>query len=163
MENQKVIEALQEKFPQAVVEVSAQFGDDTLVIQKDALLEIMDFIYQKPYEFTMLLDLTCVDYMGDTPRYQMVYHVSSLAHSLRLRLKAAVEEGDLTIDSLTGRWKNANWLEREVYDMFGIRFNRHPDMRRLFMYEGFEGHPLRKDYPLRKRQPCIQLRQTDDD
>ncbi len=163
MENQKVIEALQEKFPQAMVEVSAQFGDDTLVIQKDVLLEIMDFIYQKPYEFTMLLDLTCVDYMGETPRYQMVYHVSSLAHNLRLRLRAAVEEGDLTIDSLTGRWKNANWLEREVYDMFGIRFNRHPDMRRLFMYEGFEGHPLRKDYPLRKRQPCIQLRQTDDD
>lgn len=163
MENQKVIEALQEKFPQAVVEVSAQFGDDTLVIQKDALLEIMDFIYQKPYEFTMLLDLTCVDYMGETPRYQMVYHVYSLAHNLRLRLKAAVEEGDLTIDSLTGRWKNANWLEREVYDMFGIRFNRHPDMRRLFMYEGFEGHPLRKDYPLRKRQPCMQLRQTDED
>lgn len=163
MENQKVIEALQEKFPKAVVELSAQFGDDTLVIQKDALLEIMDFIYQKPYEFTMLLDLTCVDYMGETPRYQMVYHVSSLAHNLRLRLKAAVEEGDLTIDSLTGRWKNANWLEREVYDMFGIRFNRHPDMRRLFMYEGFEGHPLRKDYPLRKRQPCIQLRRTDDD
>ncbi len=163
MENQKVIEALQENFPQAVVEVSAQFGDDTLVIQKDALLEIMDFIYQKPYEFTMLLDLTCVDYMGETPRYQMVYHVSSLTHNLRLRLKAAVEEGDLTIDSLTGRWKNANWLEREVYDMFGIRFNRHPDMRRLFMYAGFEGHPLRKDYPLRKRQPCIQLRQIDDD
>lgn len=163
MENQKVIEALQEKFPQAVVEVSAQFGDDTLVIQKDALLEIMDFIYQKPYEFTMLLDLTCVDYMGETPRYQMVYHVYSLAHNLRLRLKAPVEEGDLTIDSLTGRWKNANWLEREVYDMFGIRFNRHPDMRRLFMYEGFEGHPLRKDYPLRKRQPCMQLRQTDED
>lgn len=163
MENQKVIEALQEKFPKAVVELSAQFGDDTLVIQKDALLEVMDFIYQKPYEFTMLLDLTCVDYMGETPRYQMVYHVSSLAHNLRLRLKAAVEEGDLTIDSLTGRWKNANWLEREVYDMFGIRFNRHPDMRRLFMYEGFEGHPLRKDYPLRKRQPCIQLRRTDDD
>ena len=163
MENQKVIEALQEKFPQAVVEVSEQFGDDTLVIQKDALLEIMDFIYQKPHEFTMLLDLTCVDYMGETPRYQMVYHVSSLTHNVRLRLKAAVEEGDLTIDSLTGRWKNANWLEREVYDMFGIRFNRHPDMRRLFMYAGFEGHPLRKDYPLRKRQPCIQLRQIDDD
>jgi NADH-quinone oxidoreductase subunit C len=163
MENQKVIEALQEKFPKAMVDVSAQFGDDTLVIQKDALLEIMDFIYQKPYEFTMLLDLTCVDYIGETPRYQMVYHVSSLAHNLRLRLKAAVAEGDLTIDSLNGRWKNANWLEREVYDMFGIRFNRHPDMRRLFMYEGFEGHPLRKDYPLRKRQPCIQLRQTDDD
>jgi len=111
----------------------------------------------------MLLDLTCVDYMGETPRYQMVYHVFSISHNLRLRIKASVGEGDLTIDSLTGLWKNANWLEREVFDMFGIRFNRHPDMRRLFMYEGFEGHPLRKDYPLRKRQPCVQLRQTDDD
>ncbi len=163
MENQKVIEALQQKFSQAVVDVSAQFGDDILVIRKEALLEIMDFLIQKPYEFSMLLDLTCVDYMGETPRYQMVYHVFSMSHNLRLRLKASVGEGDLTIDSLTGLWKNANWLEREVYDMFGIRFNRHPDMRRLFMYEGFEGHPLRKDYPLRKRQPCVQLRQTDDD
>jgi len=163
MENQKVIEALQEKFSEAVVEVSAPFGDDTLMIQKHALLEIMDFLYQKPYEFTMLLDLTCVDYLGETPRYRMVYHVFSLAHNLRLRIKAAVGERDMTIDSLTGLWRNANWLEREVYDMFGIRFDRHPDMRRLFMYEGFEGHPLRKDYPLRKRQPCIQLRQTDDD
>ncbi|MGB2906818.1 MAG: NADH-quinone oxidoreductase subunit C [Candidatus Aminicenantaceae bacterium] len=163
MENQKVIEALQQKFSQAVVDVSAQFGDDILVIRKEALLEIMDFLVQKPYEFSMLLDLTCVDYMGETPRYQMVYHVFSMSHNLRLRLKASVGEGDLTIDSLTGLWKNANWLEREVYDMFGIRFNRHPDMRRLFMYEGFEGHPLRKDYPLRKRQPCVQLRQTDDD
>ncbi|MFA9453970.1 MAG: NADH-quinone oxidoreductase subunit C, partial [Candidatus Aminicenantaceae bacterium] len=159
----KVIEALQQKFSQAVVDVSAQFGDDILVIRKEALLEIMDFLVQKPYEFSMLLDLTCVDYMGETPRYQMVYHVFSMSHNLRLRLKASVGEGDLTIDSLTGLWKNANWLEREVYDMFGIRFNRHPDMRRLFMYEGFEGHPLRKDYPLRKRQPCVQLRQTDDD
>jgi len=163
MENKKVIEALQQKFPQAVVGVSSQFGDDILIVRKESLLEIMDFLIQKPYAFTMLLDLTCVDYLGETPRYQMVYHVFSLAHNLRLRFKAAVGESDMTIDSLTGLWKNANWLEREVFDMFGIRFNQHPDMRRLFMYEGFEGHPLRKDYPLRKRQPCVQLRQTDDD
>ena len=117
MENQKVIEALQEKFPEAVVEVSAQFGDDTLVIQKKALQEIMDFLYPKPYEFTMLLDLTCVDYMGETPRYQMVYHVYSMTHSLRLRIKAAVGEGDLTIDSLE---------ERELAGERGVRHVRHP-------------------------------------
>jgi NADH-quinone oxidoreductase subunit C len=163
MENKKVIEALLQKFPEAVVEVSSQFGDDILIFHKESLLEIMDFLVKKPYEFTMLLDLTCVDYLGKIPRYQMVYHVFSLSHNLRLRFKAAVGEKDMTIDSLAGVWKNANWLEREVYDMFGIRFNGHPDMRRLFMYEGFEGHPLRKDYPLRKRQPCVQLRQTDDD
>jgi NADH-quinone oxidoreductase subunit C len=163
MENKKVIEALQQKFPEALVDVSSQFGDDILVIQKGSLLEIMDFLVKKPNEYAMLLDLTCVDYLGESPRYQMVYHVFSLTHNLRLRIKVSVGEKDMTIDSLAGMWKNANWLEREVFDMFGIRFNGHPDMRRLFMYEGFEGYPLRKDYPLRKRQPCVQLRQTDDD
>jgi NADH-quinone oxidoreductase subunit C len=163
MENQKVIEALQQQFPEGILEVSAPLGDDTLLIRKQALGDLVDFLYQTPYEFTMLLDLTCVDYLGHIPRYQMVYHLFSLTHNRRLRIKADIEEPDLTIDSLTGVWRNANWLEREIFDMFGIRFSGHPDLRRLFMYEGFEGHPLRKDYPLRKRQPCIPMRQNDDD
>ncbi len=163
MENQKVIEALQKQFPDAILEVTATLGDDTLLIRKQALGELVDFLYQKPFEFTMLLDLTCVDYLGQAPRYQMVYHLFSLVQNLRLRIKANVEELDLAIDSLTRIWRNANWLEREIYDMFGISFSGHPDLRRLFMYEGFEGHPLRKDYPLRKRQPCIPVRQNDDD
>jgi len=163
MENQKVIEALQKQFPDAILEVTAPLGDDTLLIRKQALGELVDFLYQKPFEFTMLLDLTCVDYLGQAPRYQMVCHLFSLVQNLRLRIKANVEEPDLAIDSLTRIWRNANWLEREIYDMFGISFSGHPDLRRLFMYEGFEGHPLRKDYPLRKRQPCIPVRQNDDD
>jgi NADH-quinone oxidoreductase subunit C len=163
MENQSVIEALQQKFADAILEVSSQFGDSFLRIRKDALPAVCEFLLKEPYKFTMLLDLTCVDFKGKTPRYEMVYHLFSLTHLLRLRFKAGVAEGDLTIDSLTSLWKNANWLEREVYDMFGIRFNGHPDMRRLFMYDGFEGHPLRKDYPLRKEQPRIKLRQINDD
>lgn len=163
MENQSVIESLQQKFADAILEVSEQFGDSVLRIRKESLPAICEFLYKKPYEFTMLLDLTCVDYKGATPRYEMVYHLFSLTRLLRLRFKAGVAEGDLTVDSLTGLWKNANWLEREVFDMFGIRFNGHPDMRRLFMYDGFEGHPLRKDYPLRKGQPRIKLRQINDD
>ncbi len=163
MENKTVIEDLKQNFPDAFLEIFSQFGDDILIIRKEALTSIMDFLNKKPYEFTMLIDLTCVDYLGREERYEMVYHLFSMPHNLRLRFKASVAEGDLTIDSLTGFWKNANWLDREVFDMFGIRFNQHPDMRRLFMYDGFEGHPLRKDYPLRKRQPCIKLRQTDDD
>jgi NADH-quinone oxidoreductase subunit C len=163
MENQKVIEALRNKLPGAVAEVSSPLGDDTILISKDSLRDVIDFLYGKPYEFTMLLDLTCVDYLGAKPRFQMVYHVFSLSNRMRLRVKAAVEESDLKIDSLTKVWRNANWLEREVYDMFGVRFEGHPDLRRLFMYDGFEGHPLRKDYPLRKRQPCIPMRRTDDD
>ncbi len=162
MENKTVIQDLKQSFPEAFLEVSSQFGDDILIIRKESLTKIVDFLYKKPYEFTMLLDLTCVDYMGREERYEMVYHFFSMNHNLRLRIKAPVAENDLKIDSLTGTWKNANWLEREVFDMFGIRFNQHPYLRRLFMYDGFEGHPLRKDYPLRKRQPCIKLRQTND-
>jgi NADH-quinone oxidoreductase subunit C len=106
----------------------------------------------------MLLDLTCVDYQGRASRFEMVYHVFALAAQKRLRIKLSLPGDHPAVDSLTSVWKNANWLEREVYDMFGIRFEGHPDLRRLFMYDGFEGHPLRKDYPLRKRQPLIPLR-----
>jgi NADH-quinone oxidoreductase subunit C len=88
----------------------------------------------------------------------MVYHVFALAAKRRLRIKLSLPDDRPSVDSLAPVWKNANWLEREVYDMFGIRFEGHPDLRRLFMYDGFEGHPLRKDYPLRKRQPLIPLR-----
>jgi len=163
MENQSVIEALQAKFPQAILEVSSEFGDEVVHIPKDSLLDICRFLREKPYEFSMLLDLTCIDFLGNHPRYRMVYHLFSLGQKLRLRLRAGVTEQDLSIASLTAIWRNANWLEREVFDMFGIRFDGHPDMRRLFMYDGFEGHPLRKDYPLRKQQPRIKLRHVNDD
>ncbi len=106
----------------------------------------------------MLLDLTCVDYKGQEPRFEMVYHLFSIPNVERLRIKVRLSEEDLQIDSLTSLWKNANWLEREVYDMFGVSFKGHPDLRRIFMYDEFEGHPLRKDFPLRKRQPRIPLR-----
>jgi len=153
MESKKVIPALQKKFPEKILEVYSQFGDDIILFKKDALLDITEFLKAKPYEFTMLLDLTCVDYKGEEMRFEMVYHFFSLKHLLRLRFKTRLPDDDLTIDSLSSIWRNANWLEREVFDMFGIQFIGHPYMRRIFMYDGFEGHPLRKDYPLRKRQP----------
>ena len=109
----------------------------------------------------MLLDLTCVDFMGDEMRFEMVYHLFSITNNNRLRIKIRLPEKDPAIDSLTPLWKNANWLEREVYDMFGIHFTGHPYLKRLFMYDGFEGHPLRKDYPLRKRQPIIPMRRKE--
>ena len=88
-------------------------------------------------------------------RFAVVYHFYSTAHKHRLRLVVPVEEGDAEVDSLTSLWPGANWLEREVWDMFGISFKGHPDLRRILMYEEFEGHPLRKDYPVNKRQPLI--------
>lgn len=158
MEEKKVLEALKERFQEKIKEISAQHGDETLVIAPDSLLEIVTFLKDKPYEYNLLLDLTCVDFIGQDPRFEMVYHLFSLPKNHRLRIKARLSEKDLSVDSLTSLWRNANWLEREVYDMFGVQFKGHPDLRRIFMYDGFEGYPLRKDYPLRKRQPRIPLR-----
>ncbi len=88
-------------------------------------------------------------------RFAVVYHFYSLKYKHRVRLVVPVEEADAELDSLTSLWAGANWLEREVWDMFGIRFQGHPDLKRILMYEEFEGHPLRKDYPVNKRQPLI--------
>jgi NADH-quinone oxidoreductase subunit C len=158
MEIEKVIDGLKNKFPDKIKDVSSLFGDEIISIDKDSLLEIAEFLKKKPYEFTMLLDLTCVDYPPEAQRFEMVYHLFSISNNKRIRLKTRLSEDSLSIDSLTPLWKNANWLEREVFDMFGIEFLNHPDLRRLFMYDEFEGYPLRKDYPLRKEQPKINLR-----
>jgi NADH-quinone oxidoreductase subunit C len=95
----------------------------------------------------------------DQARFAVVYHFYSMAYKHRLRLVVPVEEAEAEavaeVDSLTSLWPGANWLEREVWDMFGIGFRGHPDLKRILMYEGFEGHPLRKDYPVKKRQPLI--------
>ncbi len=91
----------------------------------------------------------------DPSRFVVVYHFFSMPHKHRLRLVVPVEESVAEVDSLTDLWPGANWLEREVWDMFGIAFRGHPDLKRILMYDGFEGHPLRKDYPVNKRQPLI--------
>jgi NADH-quinone oxidoreductase subunit C len=88
-------------------------------------------------------------------RFAVVYHFFSLKHKHRLRLVVPVEEDEAEVDSLASLWAGADWLEREVWDMFGIRFRGHPNLKRILMYEEFEGHPLRKDYPVNKRQPLI--------
>lgn len=158
METKKILDELTLKFPEEIREASSPFGDDTVVITGDALPDIVHFLRKEPYGFTMLLDLTCVDYPDRENRFEMVYHLYSLSMNRRLRVKIPLSEKHPSVPSLTSIWKNADWLEREVYDMFGVHFHGRPDLRRLFMYDGFEGHPLRKDYPLRKRQPRIPLR-----
>jgi NADH-quinone oxidoreductase subunit C len=159
MEKETILERLRQEFPAGVKEVSTPLGDEVAVIGKEALLQIATFLKNGPGEFAMLLDLTCVDYPDRELRFEMVYHFFSLSRKRRLRIKTGLDESDLRIASLTSLWKNANWLEREVYDLFGVHFEGHPDLRRIFMYDGFEGHPLRKDYPLRRRQPLIPLKE----
>jgi NADH-quinone oxidoreductase subunit C len=105
--------------------------------------------------FDVLTDLTVVDYLGRAPRFEVVYQLNSLEHHHRLRVKVGVPGDDPTIASATPLWNSALWAEREAWDLFGVRFVGHPDLRRILMYPEFEGHPLRKDYPVNKRQLLV--------
>jgi NADH-quinone oxidoreductase subunit C len=157
VEKEDVLTALREAFPAGVLETSVSFGDPVAVVRPAALVEVMTFLKRAPWNFTMLLDATCLDFPERPERFEMVYHLLAVDRARRLRVKASLPAEGAAIASLTGLWKNADWLEREMFDMFGVEFPGHPDLRRLFMYDGFEGHPLRKDYPLRKRQPRLPM------
>ena len=140
----------------AVLATHARLGDATALVAKEGLVEVMRFLRDDSMlAFDMLMDVTCVDYLGETPRFEMVYHLYSVAKNHRLRIKARVPESPCEIDSLCPLWPSANWMEREVWDLYGVRFTGHPDPRRLLLYEEFQGHPLRKDYPKERRQPLI--------
>jgi NADH-quinone oxidoreductase subunit C len=158
MEEKNILTGLREALADRVLDASSPFGDDTIVIRPAALREVMDVLRAGPYDFTMLLDLTVVDFPDRAERFEIVYHLLSIPRNRRIRIKLSVGEANPAVASLTPIWKNADWLEREAFDMFGVTFEGHPYLRRLFMYDGFEGHPLRKDYGLRHRQPRLPLR-----
>jgi len=129
--------------------VATQFGEITVEVKKDALLELARFLRDdEGMKFALLSDVTCVDYLPQEPRFAVVYHLLSLEHRRRLRLRVWVTESQPELPSVAGIWPGANWYEREVYDMFGITFKGHPNLRRILMPDDWEGHPLRKDYPL---------------
>ncbi|HTL48703.1 MAG TPA: NADH-quinone oxidoreductase subunit C [Verrucomicrobiae bacterium] len=151
-------EKLKEKFPGAVVETHEFRGDETAVVKRESFLEVVRFLKEDPQaDMNMLVDLTAVDRkdLKEKPRFEIVYHFLSLRLNHRLRVKVRVDEKDAHMPTLTGLWPIADWLEREVWDMMGIRFDGHPNLKRILMYEEFVGHPLRKDYPCNKRQPLI--------
>lgn len=142
----------------AVIETFTFRGEETLVVPREHLFEVLRFLKEQN-SFEMLIDLTAVDYLGrKEPRFEAVYHLLSLTQNRRLRVKTPVPESDPVVPSVVPLWKAANWLEREVYDLFGIRFEGHPDLKRILLWEGFEGHPLRKDYPLRTEPPLPEPR-----
>ncbi|MDX2169738.1 MAG: NADH-quinone oxidoreductase subunit C [Deltaproteobacteria bacterium] len=151
-----LIEQLRQSFGERIRDASPAFGEATIVIHRDDALEIFAALRDRPeYGFDMLTDITAVDYLGKSPRFEVVAHLYSVAKNHRLRVKIRVVESDAWVHSLTPLWKSANWVERECWDMLGIRFVGHPDPRRILMYEEFVGHPLRKDYPVDKRQPLV--------
>lgn len=145
-----------ETFPGVVRLMHAHFGDATAAVDASRIVEVLRFLRDQPgLEFDMLADLTAVDYLGQEPRFEVVYHLLSVPRKHRVRIKARVPEQRAEIDSAVEVWPSANWMEREVWDLYGIRFRGHPDLRRILLYEEFQGHPLRKDYPKEKRQPLF--------
>ncbi len=146
-----IAEGLQVRYPDEVKEIR-EFRDQVAVIIKtDRVREIMEYLHDTPQLcFSYLRDICGVDYRGrKEPRFEVVYQLYSVSIQHAIRIRAEVPEDDPVIDSVVGIWDGANWLERECYDMFGIRFKGHPDLRRILMPEDWEGHPLRKDYQLK--------------
>jgi NADH-quinone oxidoreductase subunit C len=144
----------------AVTATHAYRGDDTLVVQAGRIAEVMQRLRDDAeLRMNFLVDLTAVDYLGREPRFEVVYHLRSMVTGGRLRVKAPLDEPEdgsyPILDSVVSLWPGANWFEREVWDLYGIKFRNHPDLRRILMYEEFIGHPLRKDYPKERRQPLV--------
>jgi NADH-quinone oxidoreductase subunit C len=161
--SQLLIDLVRTKFPEAVVSSSTQHGDETVVIQPSQWGAVGQFLRDDPRcDMAMLADLTAVDFPGQNPRFEVVAHLVSLNLGHRLRVKAKVGNPDGTgaeIDSWSGLWGSANWAERECFDLFGIHFRGHPDLRRILLYPEFVGHPLRRDYPAQRTQPLVPYRE----
>jgi NADH-quinone oxidoreductase subunit C len=142
--------------PDAVRSIESKFkvvtktefrGETTLVVERDRFHQLAQHC-RDTLGFTYLLDISSVDHFGQEPRFEMVYELVQFERNEHLRLKYTVSEDDLTAPTVSDIWPTANWHEREVFDMMGIRFTGHPDLRRILMWEGYPFYPLRKDFPL---------------
>lgn len=176
---QNVLDALKKKFGADIERTETMHGDEVAVVKVGKLTAIATFLRDDPaLSFDAPVFVTAIDllhwqpvhvgpdahdvraaYDGVGPRFEVCYQLRSNTHRHRIRLKVLVTEAKPTVPSLTPLWPGFNWQERETFDMYGIRFEGHPDLRRIYMYEEFIGHPLRKDYPKEKRQPLV--RRTD--
>lgn len=134
---------------QAVEGVKFDRDEMTIYVSREAIRQAAALLKDDPAcPFNYLSDITCVDWHPSEPRFEVVYHLLSISHKERVRLKVRLSGENPALDSLTSVWPGANYFEREVFDLFGIRFNGHPYLRRILMPETWEGHPLRKDYPV---------------
>lgn len=155
--SREVVERLRRELPEDILAEHDAHGDETLRVPPMAVGRVARFLREDPEcAMEMLSDLTAVDYLGQRkPRFEVVYHFYSLSLNHRLRVKAALDDDDPEVPTVSDLWSSALWMEREAFDLYGIRFAGHPDLRRLLLYPEFEGHPLRKDYEMEERQPRI--------
>ncbi|HEX9779480.1 MAG TPA: NADH-quinone oxidoreductase subunit C [Geopsychrobacteraceae bacterium] len=145
--DQASVEKLKAKFSSAVLDVVAFRDELTVTVEKGRIVEISAFLKEE-CGYNFLCDLCGVDYLGQQPRFMVVYNLYNITSKKRLRIKVAVDEQNACVDTVSGVWATANWHERECWDLMGISFSNHPDLRRILMAADWEGHPLRKDYPL---------------
>jgi NADH-quinone oxidoreductase subunit C len=144
-----ILDKLQQFAPESIEGSGEYRGELTILVRKDDIVRIARYLKDDPdLAFDLLKDVCGVDMLRPEARYEVVYHLYSLKIRSYLRLKVRVEEENAVVPTVTGVWPGAEWHERETYDMFGIKFSGHPDLRRLYMPEDFEHHPLRKDFPL---------------
>jgi NADH-quinone oxidoreductase subunit C len=150
MENKDlVVQKVKDKFNEAVEEISDFRGDLCFTIKKDQFIHLAKFIREdSDLEFVMCKDVTAIDWATRKKRFTVVYHVYSFKLNFQIRLKVNIDSEPPAIETVTSIWPGANWYERETYDMYGVKFINHPDLRRMYMPEGFEHHPLRKDFPV---------------
>jgi NADH-quinone oxidoreductase subunit C len=142
---EELADRLRERFPDIV----PARGEVTVTVPREQLLEALRWLRrERELSFDFLSDVSCTDWPGREPRIWMAYHLYSMRHRHRVRVKVGLPEEDLRVDSVTPDFPTADWQEREVFDFFGVLFEGHPELRRIIMPEGWEGHPLRKDHPL---------------
>jgi NADH-quinone oxidoreductase subunit C len=148
MTSPEFAQKLKAKFGDLISEPTEFRGEITIQLDDaERIVEVCEFT-QKELGFNFLVDISSLDNYGEDPRWTVVYHLRGLAHGGELRLKTSVSEEKSELPSVIGVWRTANWHEREIYDMMGIRFRGHPDLRRILMWEGYPYFPLRKDFPL---------------
>ena len=140
------VRALTAQLPNAIQNAKFDRDELTLTVARESIIPACQTVRAAGFNF--MADVTCVDWYPNQPRFQVTYHLLSHGLKQRLRLCVMVEEGDSSVDSITPVWPAANFYEREVFDLFGVRFGGHPNMRRILMPEEFEGNPLRKDFPV---------------
>lgn len=149
MDQKNITEKIKAKFGESVFEIAEFRGDVSISVDPNKIVEIAGFLKNdEDLQFVMCKDVTAIDWATRKNRFTVVYHVYSFKNNFNLRIKANISEEPPAIDSVTPVWRSANWYERETYDMYGINFRNHPDLRRMYMPEGFEYHPLRKEFPV---------------
>ncbi len=154
-----ISENIQSRFSQDVISLADQSGDEAIYLKRDSVKKVLLTLKtDAEFQFDMLADLFAVDYLfweEKENRFEIIYNLYSTIKNHRIFVKVQVPEKDARVETVTSVWPAANWFEREVWDMFGVKFEGHPNLKRILMYEEFQGHALRKDYPYNKRQPLI--------